>query len=345
MAPPTLEDIKAYEGYITLDDGMDYKELLRIETYMVKYGTSSSLALEAENMRYVAKHCPHVAIPKVHAFYQEQYTRKWPGEDETYTEHVYYLVSDFVEGKPLKTFMEELSDQPSTLEKALTQITGKLKSYMDDIRKISPEGYIGSLGQKPSEDILFRECEPDTGHAEPYGPFHSQRDMTKTLVHRLAVFQHPKVMAWLDELVPAVLGDDRPLVFTHNDLHGENIMVRNDNGEYDVSIIDWEMAGFYPDYWEYSNAAMAGLYQLDWFRVVDKFLEPYYAEHLVIHYLRYLNRKRPFSKHKVGPWLDEASSAPVRLRANLLGLFNDSVGPRPDEGTKLRRTDNVTGPE
>lgn len=42
------------------------------------------------------------------------------------------------------------------------------------------------------------------------------------------------------------------VVFTHGDLEPMNILVRScDNGSYQVSgLIDWEMSGWYPDWWE-----------------------------------------------------------------------------------------------
>jgi len=62
-----------------------------------------------------------------------------------------------------------------------------------------------------------------------------------------------------------------PPTFTHGDLSSFNILVRGDEI---VSIIDWETAGWYPSYWEYTTAN-----QLDpqnAFRKddIDKFLKP-----------------------------------------------------------------------
>lgn len=46
--------------------------------------------------------------------------------------------------------------------------------------------------------------------------------------------------------------DDKwPLVFTHGDLSRLNILARGDDI---VGIIDWETAGWYPSYWEYTTA-------------------------------------------------------------------------------------------
>lgn len=40
-------------------------------------------------------------------------------------------------------------------------------------------------------------------------------------------------------------------LFTHGDVAPRNIMV--DESGHITGIIDWEQAGWYPDYWEYAN--------------------------------------------------------------------------------------------
>lgn len=59
--------------------------------------------------------------------------------------------------------------------------------------------------------------------------------------------------------------------FTHGDLSTMNIMVRGDEV---VGIIDWETAGWWPEYWEYTSAWHVNPYNEFWREEVDKFLEP-----------------------------------------------------------------------
>ena len=49
-----------------------------------------------------------------------------------------------------------------------------------------------------------------------------------------------------------MLPDSDQSVFTHADLAARNIMV-DDEANHITGIIDWERAGWYPDYWEYAN--------------------------------------------------------------------------------------------
>ena len=59
------------------------------------------------------------------------------------------------------------------------------------------------------------------------------------------------------------------VAFTLGDLHPENIVVQSDKeGNYRISgVLDWEMSGFYPDYWESIKATntMAPHEEDDWY--------------------------------------------------------------------------------
>ncbi|KAF2084766.1 kinase-like protein [Saccharata proteae CBS 121410] len=70
------------------------------------------------------------------------------------------------------------------------------------------------------------------------------------------------------------------IVFTHSDLHQKNIIVRDGRI---VGLIDWEEAGWYPEYWEYvkflGNVTQSNR---DWQEYVDDiFAETYDAELVV----------------------------------------------------------------
>ena len=72
------------------------------------------------------------------------------------------------------------------------------------------------------------------------------------------------------KLLRGMLQSHKPsVVFSHGDLRPANIMVQPDQqGGYNVSaILDWEMSGFYPDYWESVKATntMAPQEEDDWY--------------------------------------------------------------------------------
>jgi thiamine kinase-like enzyme len=62
-----------------------------------------------------------------------------------------------------------------------------------------------------------------------------------------------------------------PLKFTHGDLSSLNILARGDKI---IGIIDWETAGWYPSYWEYTTACYVNRQNYFWREEIDKFLDP-----------------------------------------------------------------------
>ncbi|KAI9750579.1 MAG: hypothetical protein M4579_006409 [Chaenotheca gracillima] len=49
------------------------------------------------------------------------------------------------------------------------------------------------------------------------------------------------------------LRDDYQIVFMHGDFSWDHILVMKDTGQV-TSIVDWEMAGWSPEYWEYNKS-------------------------------------------------------------------------------------------
>lgn len=66
-----------------------------------------------------------------------------------------------------------------------------------------------------------------------------------------------------------MLPDTARICLTHGDLHLGNILVvvSQDGDEPKITIsgiVDWEQAGWYPEYWEYCKAMIVGPYGDDW---------------------------------------------------------------------------------
>lgn len=105
------------------------------------------------------------------------------------------------------------------------------------------------------------------GDGEFFGPFANEDDFNKDL--RSGAF--PDV----------VHRTGHQIVFTHGDLNMRNILVHNGKLS---GIIDWETAGWYPDYWEHTKAHFATKLQKRWLAAVDRVFEPLgnYTEELEI---------------------------------------------------------------
>lgn len=71
------------------------------------------------------------------------------------------------------------------------------------------------------------------------------------------------------------------IVMTHNDLDPRNILVR---GSTVVVLLDWELSGYYPDYWEYAKAMRRPDWETGWVkdRALEKIIKPWSKELSVI---------------------------------------------------------------
>jgi len=141
------------------------------------------------------------------------------------------LIMTAVRGQPLQTVYHRLSyserDQLSKdLESAITQMRG--------IPNQTPYVF-GNTHGGPLKNHRFP--------SGTCGPFNSIADFNAFLVHRY-VRQETK------EKISAVHARTYRSVFTHADLHPSNILI--DQGRLS-GIVDWENAGFYPEYWEFTK--------------------------------------------------------------------------------------------
>lgn len=159
---------------------------------------------------------------------------------------------------------DDLEDVLSKLSTAqVTSIVKELAGYLGQLRRLeppvpkhiasSPDGegregttpLIGGVGGVPGHDVRLG--------SSGWGPFRSLADF-----HTHLRFGEP-LEYWEHE--PAVMNvhskDDGAykLKFTHADIALRNIRVKD--GKI-AGIIDWEFAGWYPEYWEYTKMHYGG---------------------------------------------------------------------------------------
>jgi aminoglycoside phosphotransferase (APT) family kinase protein len=76
------------------------------------------------------------------------------------------------------------------------------------------------------------------------------------------------------------LSDNGPILFTHGDLDRSNIIISTTSPARVLGIIDWEQAGWFPEYWEYCKAAYTVGEEEEWRAAgwIDSFLTAYLQE-------------------------------------------------------------------
>ena len=227
---------------------------------IVKYGEGFKLS-EAEAMHPVSYRIT-VKVPRVEAAYV--------------LEGVGYIIMSLERGKLLNRYSDSATD--AQRENVIMQ----LKDYVDQLRQIKGQ-FIGSVDSSPCQDAVFEWDHQAKLHE--YGPFDSQSAFNEGIVKALeitvplgGVIQDPESSAYnktwmLKQLVRSFKSHE--MVLTHGDLRADNIIIRHDGA---VTLIDWELAGFWPEYWEFYRATFNGQWREDFMRQLERFIPPFYKE-------------------------------------------------------------------
>ena len=169
-----------------------------------------------------------------------------------------YIVMERIQGDMIANGWLRRSEESKA--KLLSQLAG-LVQQMRDIRP--PEGTrIASV-----DDGSIYDCRLP-GPSLRFGPYDTVQDFHRYL--RRGMEFDSRVDLDVQELIKWH-EKSWPLVLTHGDLSSLNILARGDEI---VGIIDWETAGWYPSYWEYTSANQVHLFWSFWADEIDKFLQP-----------------------------------------------------------------------
>ncbi|KAF1840069.1 kinase-like protein [Cucurbitaria berberidis CBS 394.84] len=209
----------------------------------VKYGHSPSLS-EASTMQFVAKHTS-IPVPRVYcAFVHRNRT---------------YIVMERMHGQPIGAGWTKRSVESKA------KLLGQLKQIVDEMRRIPPpEGTgVAHVNGGPLYDPRL------PGTSKQFGPFDTIQDFHRHL--RGGLEAHSQHKPEISELISLQDEPRSALVFTHGDLSSLNTLV---SGDEIVGIIDWETAGWYPAYWEYTTAWNVNPQNQFWRDEVDLFLQP-----------------------------------------------------------------------
>jgi aminoglycoside phosphotransferase len=199
----------------------------------VKAGAHIDLA-EAYTICYIAKHTS-IPVPKVQ--------RAWCSNGIT------YILMDVVAGTELSSAWHEMS------QKTKAQVINQLKDYFAQLRALRPpiDGAVTSVIDGPLRD-------GSRVGLGPFGPFRNHDDFH----HFLRADTPLDSIGTLEggqEIVKAHSQQYRT-TFTHGDFAPRNILVKKDGTV--TAIIDWDSAGWFPEYWEYTKAKFTPHAPDDW---------------------------------------------------------------------------------
>ncbi|KAH7888427.1 kinase-like domain-containing protein [Phlebopus sp. FC_14] len=234
--------------------GRSVKRIL--ENKVVKYGMVR--AIEAFIMEYVRTRTG-INIPRVHLVFQQAGCT--------------YIVMDYVRGRTLKDLWPSFDENERRARGSqVADIIAQLRALPPDDRPGPPD-----RGAESGPSVELR-CEGKWFSDYGAGPFSS----------------HQELAAWLNKMLSSSRGSkahgpifesSNPLVFTHQDLAARNVIL-DDAGC--IWVIDWELAGWYPEYFEYACIAADTTVPRGWTDAVLAHIQPYEKEYRMLQSLRWV---------------------------------------------------------
>ncbi|TKA64550.1 hypothetical protein B0A49_09936 [Cryomyces minteri] len=213
---------------------------------------------EAASLEFIRRHTS-APVPKVYCAFERH------GQT--------YIVMERIKGHKLADGWSERS------EKSRTCILAQLRRILEEIRSI-PSTH-GSAVASVDGGSLYDMRLPGLGLGYPkqtplrFGPFDDIPAFHRWLRRPAStVADHfgPEVNELINLHEQTDWGSP---VFTHGDMTSLNVLVQGDSV---VGIVDWETAGWYPSYWEFTTASQVTFRNGLLAQYIDSFLEPRWDE-------------------------------------------------------------------
>ena len=171
---------------------------------------------------------------------------------------------DFVEGETLAEKWPDMSaDQKSDMARQLRVILTALRSLEPD----SP-GIHSCDGGAVTELRSHFDYEG--------GPFSNEAAFNDWLVDGL----HEATPVMLREECRRRLRSDHRITFAHGDLAPHNIIVKDSKV---VALVDWEYAGWYPEYWDFVTFFVRFSESRDWYNYAREIFPQMYFDEVFLY--------------------------------------------------------------
>jgi aminoglycoside phosphotransferase len=218
----------------------------------VKYSNTVQLS-EAAALRLVAEKTT-IPVPKVYCAFQNK--------------GITYIVMQRIDGEPIGKNWEA---KPESERESLLE---QLKGYFDQLRAI-PHPRPATIAAADMGSLYdYRLPNGSPG----YGPFNDKDEFHLFLrnnVKNVDGFQDEELKLKIERLISLQDEQHHKITFTHGDASSSNYLVKEGKV---VAFIDFEMAGFLPEYWEYTTAMNVNPYDEFWQKEIGKFLVSYPRE-------------------------------------------------------------------
>ncbi|UJO22777.1 uncharacterized protein CLAFUR5_12175 [Fulvia fulva] len=266
---PTADEIRSCTHILRERPAGTSKVVAVNHDIVVKFGSGVHVR-EGQTLVYLERFLPNVPAPRLHAMYRDS-------ED-------LFLLMERVPGKQLDTMW------PSLNESDKDAITNKLCNIFEAMRQAEcpwPDFFGGLDGSGVHHYLLYSQKK---GDRKFLGPFYGEADFVTGLTNNLRALRErnhrPDFKARHYEAhLRNVLQGFRPTL-THSDLDKTNIMVAETSSggeerDFEVMLVDWELAGWYPDFWEFfctSSTFDYVYWEEDWCWRTEQFLQVWPAK-------------------------------------------------------------------
>ncbi|KAL5337677.1 kinase-like domain-containing protein [Aspergillus crustosus] len=181
-----------------------------------------------------------------------------------------YIVMERIKGKEIPSVWKDLDEQ------SRHNVFSSLKGMMQELRALKPAEGTGvqSCVGGSLRDSRIPKSRPRFGPLQSINEFHLWlRDGLQPTEHQ--PWGDEQEWEEIKQMGATQDGPWPPPVFTHGDLNPFNIFIRGDKI---AGIIDWEFAGWYPNYWEYTSAWLGNRLSTEWQSDLCRFLDVYPSE-------------------------------------------------------------------
>ena len=195
-----------------------------------------------------------IPVPRVHA-------ARWSDNKKKFSE----FVIDYIPGESLDKAWEKLTHD----QRVAT--CHQLRGYLSQLRELKGKRIEAPNGARVTIGLRFPcQC----------GPFDTEKEFHDFLVEK----DTEKLPPYFKRYTREALRDDHDLHFAHGDFSPRNIMV--DETGHVVSVLDWDRAGWYPEYWDHNRIFSENPGIRDYFPYIHYILPFNYREEvLAIGYL------------------------------------------------------------
>ncbi|RMZ84930.1 hypothetical protein DV738_g216, partial [Chaetothyriales sp. CBS 135597] len=204
---------------------------------IVKFAPAFQSSQEVTAIEFVRQNCPRIPVPEV--------LGTWEVTEEDDGDRKGYFAMSVLPGSMLRDAWPTMADEEKTT------VLDDMATILADLRQI-PVPEEGTTTMIGGVDGIGKAADARAGGSKFGGPFPTEADFNDWLVSLI----HPDSQQYFSDFYVDTLrtcfsvdsARNHRLRFTHGDLGMHNFLVQDGRI---TGLVDWEYAGWYPEYWEY----------------------------------------------------------------------------------------------